>query len=232
MHMLTLARSCRNTWAVARQCVRANSTAAPSTTTAFAPVTHDQERLWASTIVHGRSMLEPYCHPKTHGIPVALVHFRSYYPELLKLFTHFTGHAAASLGIPVSRTVHLPTQRSLWTVPKGPFVHKKSQENFERKVHKRVIKAWDADQEVVDHWIKYLEEHALAGVGIRVVRWHRAPVGIGETTLHSVMGQMRLPVTSVEQVQALGEEILRRELSAAEDAVAEAVKVESSPQNS
>ena len=32
----------------------------------------------------------------------------------------------------IERPVVLPTQRSLWTVLKGPFAHKKKQENFER----------------------------------------------------------------------------------------------------
>ncbi|OSX62850.1 hypothetical protein POSPLADRAFT_1140716 [Postia placenta MAD-698-R-SB12] len=160
--------------------------------------------------------MQPYYHPKTHGIPVALVHFRSHFPALLDQFTHFTAHAAAALAIPVSKTVHLPTQRSLWTVPRGPFAHKKSQENFERRVHKRVIKAWDADQEVVERWIKYLEEHTMAGVGIRVVRWHRAPVGVGTKQLEHTIKQMRIgSETRSEKVKALGEKIVQQEMAAA-----------------
>jgi len=178
-------------------------------------LTGDEERKWAATVVHGRGAMAPHYHPKTHGIPVALIHFRSYFPQLLDQFIHFTTHAAASLAIPISKPVYLPTQRSLWTVPRGPFAHKKSQENFERKVHKRVIKAWDADQEVIDRWIKYIGEHEMAGVGMRIVRWHRAPVSIGQKTLEQVMKQMRVgTVTSSEQVKALGEQIIQQELSA------------------
>ena len=36
-------------------------------------------------------------------------------------------------------------------------MHKKSQENFERKVHGPVIKAWDGDGSVVQKWIVFEE---------------------------------------------------------------------------
>lgn len=133
------------------------------------------------------------------------------------MFCHFTTHTAAALAVPISKPVHLPTQRSLWTVIKSPFVHKKAQENFERRVHKRLIKAWDADEEVVARMVKYLEMHSLAGVGMRVVRWQRAPVGVGQQNLEQVMSQMRLaPQTRAEKVKAVGEEIIKQEMASAE----------------
>lgn len=175
------------------------------------------ERKYASSVVHGRALFAPHYHPKTHGVPVATIHFRSYHIPLLAEFTHFSAHAAAALGIPVSKTVCLPTERTIWTVIRGPFVHKKSQENFERRTHKRLIKAWDADMEVVDRWVKYLEEHLMPGVGIRVVRWHRAPVSIGRKQYDAVMGHLRLGApTASEQVKELGEKIVQQELAAAE----------------
>lgn len=170
--------------------------------------------------MHGRSFLPAYYHPRTHNIPVALIHFRSYHVSLLNLFTHFTSHAAAALAIPISKTIPLPTQRSLWTVPRSPFVHKRSQENFERRTHKRVIKAWDADDEVVEKWIKYLEAHPLAGVGFRVVRWQRAPVSVGELTMQAVKDRLLVDMQtrktrSAEKVKELGEKIIQQELAAA-----------------
>ena len=143
-----------------------------------------------------------------------MIHFRSYFPRLLDQFTHFASHAASALAIPISRPAALPTQRSLWTVLKGPFAHKKKQENFERKVHKRAIKAWDADAEVIDRWVKYLENHAMGGVGMRVIKWERTEVGVGKRRLEHVKGQMRLgSATSAEKVKALGEKIVEQELA-------------------
>jgi small subunit ribosomal protein S10 len=95
-------------------------------------------------------------------------------------------------------------------------VHKKSQENFERRVHKRAIKAWDADPEVVERWTKYLESHALGGVGIRIVQWERAQVGVGKARLQNVMDQMRLAsITRTDKVKALGEKIIEQETASA-----------------
>lgn len=165
---------------------------------------------FASSLVHGRSINLPFFHPRTHDIPVANIQFRSHHPRLLDLFTHFATHAAYSLGIPVSRVICLPTKRTLWTVPRSPFVHKKSQENFERRVHKRAIKAWDADPEVVERWCKYLRHHALGGVGMRVTRWERMPLGIGATRLaHAVNGKEDL--VDSKKIKALGDKIVMEE---------------------
>lgn len=142
-----------------------------------------------------------------------MIHFRSFFPHLLDQFTHFASHAASALAIPISRSAVVPTQRSLWTVLKGPFAHKKKQENFERKVHKRAIKAWDADPEVVDRWAKYLENHAMGGVGMRVIKWERAKVGVGKDRLEHVKNQARLgSATGSDRVRTLGEKIVEQEL--------------------
>ncbi|KAG7446435.1 ribosomal protein S10 [Guyanagaster necrorhizus] len=170
------------------------------------------EREYASALIHGRSFHLPYYHPHTHSIPVASLQFRSHFPRLLDLFTHFASHAASSLAIPISRVVMLPTQRSMWTVPRSPFAYKKSQENFERKVHKRMIKAWDADEEVVRRWILYLERHNMGGVGMRITTWERLPLGVGggmEST------RVRVQVTEAsEKIKQLGEKIVKEELAA------------------
>jgi small subunit ribosomal protein S10 len=182
-----------------------------------------EERQWHATVVHGRGVLEPYRHPRTHGVPVAFIQFRAHFPTPIQLAAHFASHAAASLGIPISGVVSLPTRRTLWTVPRGPFAHKKSQENFERRVHARAIKAFDADAEVVDRWVRYLEAHALPGVGMRVVRWHRLSVGIGRSHLQSVVGRMRLGrPTNKQKVKELSHKIVEVESRAAKQSDASA----------
>ena len=183
----------------------------------------------SSQIIHGRAALEPYYHPRTHSIPAATIHLRSYEVPLLDLFSKFATHAASALAIPISKPTPLPTQRSLWTVPKGPFAHKKSQENFDRKTHKRIIKAWDTDPEVIERWIRYLESHALAGVGLRAIRWERAPVGIGKKILESVRGELRgtrkveAPTTK-DQVKKLAAKVVQQELSSVPQASSKSVQ--------
>lgn len=101
----------------------------------------------------------------------------------------------------------------MWTVIRGPFVHKKSQENFERRVHKRAIKAWDADPEIVNVWVKYLRKHMMPGVGMRVTKWERAPVGIGQRVFQRGMEKLRLD-TDAAKVKALADKIVQQELMA------------------
>ncbi|KAF9242799.1 ribosomal protein S10 domain-containing protein [Melanogaster broomeanus] len=177
----------------------------------------------AAMVIPGRGLYPPIKIPRTHSIPSAEVHFRSHHHYFLDLFAHFAGHAASALGIPSSRPVPLPTQRSMWTVIRGPFVHKKSQENFERRVHKRVIKAWDADPEVVDRWVKYLRKHQMPGVGIRVTRWERAPLGIGQQILDHATSQVR-PHTKAAEVKELADKIVEQELLAAGEADESSIK--------
>ncbi|KAI0686881.1 ribosomal protein S10 domain-containing protein [Cytidiella melzeri] len=171
----------------------------------------------AAKVVHGRAVVEPYYHPRTHNIPAAVIHLRSHYPPLLDLFTLFLKHSASALAIPISRPTMLPTQRSLWTVPRSPFIHKKSQENFDRKTHKRAVKAWDTDPEVIERWVRYLQMHPVAGVGMRVVRWERAPVSVGKKIMHTVRAQLGEAETTKVQVEKLGKKIIEQELAAAKD---------------
>jgi ribosomal protein S10 len=121
----------------------------------------------------------PYHHEPKWRIPVATITFKGYDSQALELFTHFSVHVASALGIPTSRVYALPKQRRLWTVLKSPFVFKKAQENFERITHSRGIKAWDADMEIVNVWMAMLRQHAMPGVGMRVVKWTRMEVGGG-----------------------------------------------------
>ncbi|RPD58299.1 hypothetical protein L227DRAFT_587249 [Lentinus tigrinus ALCF2SS1-6] len=197
------ARSCRS----AVSTIPAASTSASSSAT---PTTSHQliEPAYVASIVHGRSVRQPHYLPKTHSIPAATLHFRSYHPHTLYFLVHFANHTASALGVPLSHPVHLPTQRRLWTVLRGPFVHKKT--------HKRVVKAWDAHPDVVDMLVQYLQKHVAPGVGMRAVKWRRASVGVGQKTMESVVGHMRLDEqVPAEKVKALGEQIVQQELAAA-----------------
>jgi small subunit ribosomal protein S10 len=193
------------------------------------PLTHveddPEERAWSAEIVSGRASLRPYRHTPAYRVPAAVLHFRSNFPQLLDLFTHFADHAASALGIPTTGTARLPTQRSLWTVIRGPHVHKSSQENFERLVHKRAIRAFDADPEVVDRWVMYLERHAMEGVGLRVVRWHRVPVGIGRAQTEGIAARLRLGTVPVaDQIKQLGQQIIAEESKAAQEGAQDEVR--------
>jgi hypothetical protein len=61
----------------------------------------------------------------------------------------------------------LPRTKELITVLKGPFVHKKAQENFERRHYHREIRLYNANKQVVDLYLRYLKRNGIAGVGMR-----------------------------------------------------------------
>ncbi|KAJ6602531.1 hypothetical protein DFH09DRAFT_1125055 [Mycena vulgaris] len=149
---------------------------------------------FAATVVHGRSIHRPFRHPQTHNLPAASIQFRSHEILPMHLFVHFATHAAYSLGIPCTRMYSLPTTRQLWT------------ENFERKVHRRGIKAYDADPGVVDLWFRYLQRHAMGGVGMRCVKWERMPMGVGQKA------QSEQWTTTKSKIKDLGVKIVQREM--------------------
>lgn len=183
------------------------------------------EPILSSLPIPGKSAYPPVYHEPQWRIPVATITFKGYDTERLALFTHFAVHVASALGIPTSKVYALPRQRRLWTVLKSPFVHKKAQENFERITHSRGVKAWDADPRVVNLWTHVLSEHAMAGVGMRIVRWTRMELGGGMSELKKVEEMLERRDEQVgdgEKVRRVGEKILETESAAVEQADMEA----------
>ncbi|KAG8959926.1 mitochondrial 37S ribosomal protein rsm10 [Tulasnella sp. 419] len=184
----------------------------PTTSTSNYPKKHSPD-------VPPNSLIRPEIHPRTHNIPVALLHFRSHSTERLNFFLHFALHAAYAFGIPVSRPAFLPTHRSLYTVPKSPFVHKSAQENFEKNVHKRAVKVWDTNPVVLQQWLKYLEHHMMAGIGMRVTKWERVEFGFGDRIEAELDEEIRQTSQSYQQeIQEIAENIIKKELEASSKA--------------
>lgn len=106
----------------------------------------------------------------THGVHVATLQLKSYNQKTFDLdfFADFALRCAGALEIPTGGIASLPTRTSLWTVPRGPFVHKKSQENFWRRTHRRSIKVYDASDATVDRWLQFLRMHEMPGVASKV----------------------------------------------------------------
>jgi small subunit ribosomal protein S10 len=118
--------------------------------------------------------ITPLPHTSNH---VATLTLHAHHPYALDLYTNFAHHTAQSLKIPTSNPAFLPTSKSLYTVLKGPFVHKKAQENFERRTHKRAIKVFDTNKEVLDLWLRYLKRNSIGGVGMKATVWENVEFG-------------------------------------------------------
>lgn len=148
-----------------------------------------------------------------HGIHVATLHLRSHTTELehLAFFTSFALRAARALGLPTSGVIALPTKTSLFTVPRSPFAHKKSQENFWRKEHKRAIKVYDGNEEIVQAWLAYLRKEAMGGVGMKAQVITYRPVGWGQTMVGTEMLRQSAIIAGGEdaaKVKSLAEELV------------------------
>ncbi len=61
--------------------------------------------------------------------------------------------------------IPLPTKRSVYTVLRGPHVDKKSREQFEMRVHKRLIEITQSSQQTMDALMKL---ELPAGVDIEI----------------------------------------------------------------
>lgn len=72
---------------------------------------------------------------------------------------------AKRTGARVSGPVPLPTRRSIYTVNRSPFIDKKSREQFETRVHKRLIDIYDSNPQTVDSLMKL---DLPAGVDIEI----------------------------------------------------------------
>ena len=70
-------------------------------------------------------------------------------------------------GARVAGPVPLPTDRTLYTVLRSPHVDKKSREQFETRVHKRLIDIYDSTPQTVDSLMK-LDLPAGIGIDIKV----------------------------------------------------------------
>lgn len=70
-------------------------------------------------------------------------------------------------GARISGPVPLPTSRTIYTVLRSPHVDKKSREQFETRVHKRLIDIYDSTPQTVDALMK-LDLPAGIGIDIKV----------------------------------------------------------------
>ncbi|KAI8054033.1 ribosomal protein S10 domain-containing protein [Syncephalis plumigaleata] len=134
---------------------------------------------------------EPERIPTTHDHVVCNLHFRSFSPNVMDFYMDFTRRVAAAFGIPCSGTVYLPTKTEKWTVLRSPFVHKKAQENFERKHHKRLLQLKDASPETIGRLLAYIERTCPAGIGVKVTTWEHESLGVGKRMGAQVEDELR-----------------------------------------
>lgn len=127
--------------------------------------------------------LRPLRRKAEFGLPVCDLQLRSYSVRNLEFFADFALRAAYYLKLPVSGPVPLPRIVERWTVPRSNFVHKKSQENFERITVRRLIQIKDGHAEAVQAWLAFLRKHAFYGVGMKANVWEHRTLGTSARSL-------------------------------------------------
>ncbi|KAI9761202.1 MAG: Tryptophan--tRNA ligase, mitochondrial [Geoglossum simile] len=125
--------------------------------------------------------LKPLRRKAQYGVPSCDLQTRSYNVRNLEFFADFALRAAYYLNLPASGPVPLPRITERWTVPRSNFVHKKSQENFERITYRRLIQIQDGHPETVEIWLAFLKKHQYYGVGMKANVWEYSKLGVGKT---------------------------------------------------
>ncbi|MCD6103556.1 MAG: 30S ribosomal protein S10 [Thermotogaceae bacterium] len=93
------------------------------------------------------------------------IKLRAYDHEVLDESTKKIVEVAKSTNARVSGPIPLPTERSLYVVLRSPHKHKDSREQFEKRVHKRLIDIVEPSSKTIDALMKI---NLPAGVDVEI----------------------------------------------------------------
>lgn len=93
------------------------------------------------------------------------IKIRAYDNKIIDLSAKQIIEAAERQGIEVVGPVPLPTQTHKYTVNRSSFVHKDSREQFEMRVHKRLIDIYNPTSRIIDAMMNL---NLPAGVDIEI----------------------------------------------------------------
>jgi small subunit ribosomal protein S10 len=93
------------------------------------------------------------------------IRLKSYDHNLIDKSTEKIIQTAKTTGSLISGPIPLPTRRSVYTVNRSPHVDKKSREQFETRVHKRLIDIHNATPKTIESLIRI---ELPAGVDIEI----------------------------------------------------------------
>ncbi len=82
------------------------------------------------------------------------IRLKAYDHNLIDKSTDKIIRTAKSTGAIISGPIPLPTNRTVYTVLRSPHVNKKSREQFETRIHKRLIDILNATNKTVDALMK------------------------------------------------------------------------------
>ncbi|HOK14630.1 MAG TPA: 30S ribosomal protein S10 [Candidatus Kapabacteria bacterium] len=95
------------------------------------------------------------------------IKLKSFDHNLIDKSTERIVRTVKQTGAVVSGPIPLPTRRTVYTVNRSPHVDKKSREQFETRIHKRLIDIFSSTQKTIDALMK-LEIPAGVDVEVKV----------------------------------------------------------------
>ncbi len=95
------------------------------------------------------------------------IKLKSYDHKLIDKSSERIVRTVKQTGAVVSGPIPLPTRRTIYTVNRSPHVDKKSREQFETRVHKRLIDIFSSTQKTIDALMR-LELPAGVDVEVKV----------------------------------------------------------------
>ena len=95
------------------------------------------------------------------------IRLRAYEAAVLDRSAQQIVQTALKTGALVKGPIPLPTRRSVWTVLRSPHVDKKSREQFEMRIHKRLIEIENSTPQTTE-FLKKLTLPASVDVEIQV----------------------------------------------------------------
>ena len=93
------------------------------------------------------------------------IHLRAYDNKILDLSTVEIINTAKRTGAQVRGPIPLPTKRSIYTILRSPHVDKKSREQFQTNIHKRLVDILNSTPKTVESLMKL---DLPAGVDIEI----------------------------------------------------------------
>ena len=87
---------------------------------------------------------------KEVAVPKIRIKIRAYDHKLIDQSAKQIVETAKRTGATISGPIPLPTEKTKYTVLRSTFVHKDSREQFEMRVHKRIIDVLNPNQEIIE----------------------------------------------------------------------------------
>lgn len=78
------------------------------------------------------------------------IKIRAYDHKIIDQSTRTIIDTAERTGAKVVGPVPLPTEKKKWTVNRSTFVHKNAREQFEMRIHKRIVDIMDPNAKTID----------------------------------------------------------------------------------